>query len=193
VRDALTSGPSRSGRALNLPRGIAPHVLREVGAIKVKPGDVLPDVALPSTRGRPMSPAEFRGKKHVVLYFYPRNGAPFPELSGCTQEACAFRDRMQNIRDLDGVAIGVSRQSVEEQRAFSEENMLNFVLLSDAGGKLGGALGVPEVHAGKDVFWKRVTFVADKHGIIRHVYPDVKVEHHAEEILTALLQLQRRG
>lgn len=168
-------------------------MLRELGAIKVKPGEVMPDISLPSSRGRPMSPAEFRGKKHVVLYFYPRNGAPFPELAGCTQEACNFRDRMQNLRDLDGMVMGVSRQTVEEQRAFSEEHMLNFVLLSDAEGKLGGALGVPEIHAGKDVFWKRVTFVADKHGIIRHVYPDVKVEHHAEEILTALLELQRRG
>lgn len=172
---------------------VAGGVLREVGALKVKSGDVLPDVAIPSSRGRPMSPGEFRGRKHVVLYFYPRNGAPFPELAGCTQEACAFRDRMQNIRDLDGVVIGVSRQSVEEQRAFSEEHMLNFVLLSDADGKLGSALGVPEIHGGKEVFWKRVTFVADRHGIIRHVYPDVRVEHHAEEVLTALLEVQRRG
>lgn len=168
-------------------------MLREAGAIKVKPGDPMPDVALPSSRGRPMSPAEFRGRKHVVLYFYPGSGAAFPELAGCTEEACAFRDRMQNIRDLDGVVIGVSRQSVEAQRAFSEEHMLNFVLLSDTEGKLGGALGVPEVHAGKDVFWKRVTFVADRHGIVRRIYPDVKVGHHAEEVLTALLELQRRG
>jgi peroxiredoxin Q/BCP len=168
-------------------------VLREVGAIHAKPGDILPDIALPSTRGRPMSPAEFRGKKHVVLYFYPRNAAPFPELAGCTPEACGFRDRMQNIRDLDGTVMGVSRQIVEDQRAFSEEQMLNFVLLSDREGKLGKALGVPEVRGDKEVFWKRVTFVADRHGIIRHIYPDVKVEHHAEEILTTLLELQRRG
>ena len=167
-------------------------MLREVGAIKVKPGDPLPDVALPSTRGRPMSPAEFRGKKHVVLYFYPRNNAPFPELAGCTEEACGFRDRMQNIRDLDGAVLGVSRQSVDEQRAFSEEHLLNFPILSDTAGKLGGALGVPEIHAGGHVFAKRVTFLVDKHGIIRHVFPDVHVEHHAEEILTALLDVQRR-
>lgn len=168
-------------------------MLREVGAIKVKPGDVMPDVSLPSSRGRPLSPAEFRGKKHVVLYFFPGNEAPHPELAGCTQEACGFRDRMQNLRDLDGVVIGVSRQTTEEQRAFSEEHMLNFVLLSDADGRLGHALGVPEVHAGKDVYWKRVTFVVDRHGIIRHVYSAVGVEHHAEEVLTALLELQRRG
>lgn len=167
--------------------------LREVGAIKAKSGDPLPDLALPSTRGRPMSPAEYRGKKHVVLYFYPRNAAPFPELAGCTQEACAFRDRMQNLRDLDAVVIGVSRQPVADQQAFSEANHLNFPILSDAEGTLGGALGVPEIRAGKDVFWKRVTFVADRHGIIRRIYADVTPEHHAEEVLTALLQLQRRG
>ncbi len=167
-------------------------VLREVGAITIKPGDPMPDVALPSSRGRPMSPAEFRGKKHVVLYFYPGNNAPHPELAGCTKEACAFRDHMQNVRDLDGVVIGVSRQSVEDQRAFSEEQMLNFVLLSDAEGKLGAALGVPEVHDGKHVFAKRVTFVADRHGIVRHVYPEVHVDSHAEEILAALLEEQRR-
>jgi len=167
-------------------------VLREVGAIKAKVGEPLPDVAIPSSRGRPMSPAEFRGKKHVVLYFYPKNGAPFPELAGCTQEGCAFRDRLQILRDLDAQVIGVSRQTVEEQRAFSEANNLNFPILSDVEGKLGGALGVPEVRAGKQVFWKRVTFVADKHGIIRHVFPEVRVEHHAEEILAALLEVQRR-
>lgn len=167
-------------------------MLREVGAIKAKVGEPLPDVAIPSSRGRPMSPAEFRGKKHVVLYFYPKNGAPFPELAGCTQEGCAFRDRLQILRDLDAQVIGVSRQTVEEQRAFSEANNLNFPILSDVEGKLGGALGVPEVRAGKQVFWKRVTFVADKHGIIRHVFPEVRVEHHAEEILAALLEVQRR-
>ena len=161
--------------------------------IKVKPGDPMPDVALPSSRGRPMSPAEFRGKKHVVLYFYPGNHASHPELAGCTDEACSFRDHAQNVRDLDGVVIGVSRQTVEAQRAFSEEQMLNFVLLSDADGKLGAALGVPEIHAGKQVFAKRVTFVADKHGIVRHVYPEVAVGHHAEEVLTALLDLQRHS
>lgn len=168
-------------------------MLREVGAITAKLGDPLPDVALPSTRGRPMSPAEFRGKKHVVLYFYPRNGSPYPELFGCTVEACAFRDRLQNLRDLDAQVIGVSRQPLEEQLAFGEANRLNFPILSDAEGKLGGALGVPEVRAGKDVFWKRVTFVADKHGLIRKIYPDVLPERHAEEILTALLGLRRRG
>jgi len=168
-------------------------VLREVGAIKAKVGEPLPDVAIPSSRGRPMSPAEFRGKKHVVLYFYPKNGAPFPELAGCTQEACAFRDRLHVLRDLDAQVIGVSRQTVEEQRAFSEANNLNFPILSDVEGKLGGALGVPEVRAGKQVFWKRVTFVADKHGMIRRVYPEVNIERHAEEVLTALLELRRRG
>ena len=168
-------------------------MLREVGAIKVKPGDPMPDVALPSTRGRPMSPAEFRGKKHVVLYFYPGNNAPHPELAGCTAEASAFRDRMQNIRDLDGVVVGVSQQPTELQRAFSEEQMLNFVLLSDTSAKLGTALGVPVILDGTRSFAKRVTFVADRHGIIRHVYPQVVAEHHAEEILTVLLDLQRRG
>jgi len=167
-------------------------VLREVGAIRVKPGDPMPDVALPSTRGRPMSPAEFRGKKHVVLYFYPKNRSPYPELVGCTAEACGFRDRMQNIRDLDGVVLAVSRQPVEEQRAFSEEHLLNFPILSDAEGKLGAALGVPEIHAGHEVFAKRVTFLVDKHGIIRHVFSDVHVDHHAEEVLAALLEVQRR-
>ena len=171
----------------------SPPVLREVGAIKVKPGDPMPDVALPSTRGRAMSPAEFRVKKHVVLYFYPRNDAPYPELAGCTKEACAFRDHLRNIRDLDGIVLGVSRQPVEEQRAFSEEHMLNFPLLSDAQGKLGSALGVPEIRARREVFAKRVTFVADKHGIIRYVFPEVNVERHAEEVLAALLELQRRG
>ena len=168
-------------------------MLREVGAIKVKPGDPMPDVALPSTRGRPMSPAEFRGKKHVVLYFYPGNDVPYAELAGCTAEAGGFRDRMQNIRDLDGVVIGVSRQPTSEQRAFSEEQMLNFVLLSDAEGRLGTALGVPLIRDERQAFAKRVTFLGDRHGIIRHVYPQVNAEHHMEEILAALLELQRRG
>ncbi len=87
----------------------------------------------------------------------------------------------------------MSRQPLEEQLAFGEENHLNFPILSDAEGKLGGALGVPEIRVGKEVFWKRVTFVADKHGLIRRVYPAVVVDHHAEEVLTALLDLRRRA
>ena len=185
-------GPGDIDIALNALEVIPSDVLREVGAIKAKLGDPLPDVALPSTRGRPMSPAEFRGKRHVVLYFYPKDGAPYPELAGCTAEARAFRDRLQNLRDLDAQVIGVSRQPLEEQLAFGETNYLNFPILSDAEGKLGGALGVPEIRAGKDVFWKRVTFIADKHGLIRKIYPEVLAERHAEEVLTALLAVQRR-
>ncbi len=168
-------------------------MLQEIGTIRVKPGDPMPDVSLPSTRGRPMSPAEFRGKKHVLLYFYPGNNAPYPELHGCTAQACSFRDRMQNIRDLDGVVIGVSRQAIDVQRAFSEEQMLNFVLLSDQEGRLGTALGVPLLRDDHQAFAKRVSFLADRHGIIRHIYPQVSAEHHTEEILTALLELQRKG
>ena len=168
-------------------------MIKEVGRITAKTGDAMPDIALPSTRGRPMSPAEFRGDKHVVLYFYPRNDAPFPELAGCTAEACAFRDIMQPLRDLHAVVLGVSRQDLEEQRAFTAEHNLNFPLLSDAEGKLGGALGVPQLRAKKEVYWKRVTFVADKHGILRRIFPAVNVERHAQEILAALVGLQRRG
>ena len=166
-------------------------MLREVGAIKVKVGDPLPDVALPSTRGRPMSPAEFRGKRHVILYFYPGNNASYPELAGCTPEACAFRDIADNIRGMEGQVIGVSRQSPAEQEAFSAANHLNFPLLSDLEGKLGGVLGVPEIRGKDEVFWKRVTFVADRHGMIRFIFPAVNPGRHTPEVLSALVKLQR--
>ena len=167
-------------------------MLREVGAITAKVGDPLPDIALPSTRGRPLSPAEFRGKDHVILFFYPGNGNPHPELAGCTKEACALRDVMSSIRGMKGQVLGVSRQGPEEQMAFAKENSLEFPLLSDAGGRLGGALGVPEIRTGSEVYWKRVTFVADRHGNLKKVFPAVNPERHAEEILAVLVDLNRR-
>jgi len=169
-----------------------PLMLKEVGAITAKVGDVLPDISLPSTRGRPLSPAEFRGKHHVVLYFFPKNDAPYAELAGCTTEAQGFRDVIEPLRAMSAQVLGVSRQTLEELKAFSEAHHLNFPLLSDAEGRLGGALGVPEVHVKKEILWKRVTFLANVHGIIRKIYPQVLPEKHAQEVLTGLLDVARR-
>jgi peroxiredoxin Q/BCP len=167
-------------------------VLKESGAITATVGSPLPDIALPSTRGRPMSPAEFRGDKAVVLYFYPGNGNPHPELAGCTEEARALHAILDPIKSMRGQVLGVSRQRPDEQLAFSEALSLGFPLLSDLEGKLGGALGVPAISAGRATYWKRVTFLADRHGILRRIFREVDVAHHAAQVLEALLDVSRR-
>ncbi len=137
-------------------------------------GQQLPDVEFVTESGERLPAGDLTGQK-TVLYFYPKDDTP-----GCTKEACAFRDRMDDYRGADIRVYGVSLDSPESHRRFCEKYNLNFPLLTDEGGRAAEALGVLRENREKA---NRVTFLLDPYGKIAKVYPEVSPETNADEIL----------
>lgn len=130
-----------------------------------------------------MKLSDLRGKK-VVLYFYPKD-----DTSGCTAEACAFRDNLPKFGKLDAVVLGISKDSLDSHRAFIKKYGLNFTLLSDEGLKAHRLYGTwKEKNMYGKKYWgtERSTFVIDENGIVKKVFRKVKVDGHEKEILEAL-------
>jgi len=151
---------------------------------ELKVGDPAPDFRLPSTEGREIALKEFRGKKNVVLYFYPKDDTP-----GCTKEACSFRDERPKFGKKDAVILGVSFDDLESHKKFAGKYKLPFPLLSDADKKVAEAYGVykeKSMYGRTYMGIERSTFVIDKDGTIAQIYRKVKVDGHSDEILEAL-------
>lgn len=136
-------------------------------------GQRLPDVEFIAENGERLAAGDLSGQK-TVLYFYPKDDTP-----GCTKEACAFRDRMDDYKQADIQVYGVSLDSPESHRQFRKKHSLNFPLLTDESGRASEALGV----LGDRGLANRVTFLLDSEGKIAKVYPDVSPETHADDIL----------
>jgi peroxiredoxin Q/BCP len=136
-------------------------------------GETLPDLKLTTESGEHVGTGELTGQK-TVLYFYPKDDTP-----GCTKEACAFRDRMEDYGEAGIQVYGVSLDSPESHREFREKYDLNFPLLTDEGGRAAETLGV----LGNRGTARRVTFLLDPEGKISKIYPEVTPQTHAEEIL----------
>ncbi len=141
-------------------------------------GDFVPEISLPSSEGRNISLEEFKGKKNVVLYFYPEDDTP-----GCTKEACAFRDDIQLYRMKDGVILGVSTDSIASHMKFKDKYGLPFTLLSDADATVSRLFGAYDGSA-KEA--RRVTFIIGKDGIIKKVFDKVQTAHHSAEVISSL-------
>ena len=137
-------------------------------------GQPLPDLDLKAEDGGHLGTAELKGQK-TVLYFYPKDDTP-----GCTKEACAFRDRMDDYAEAGIRVYGVSLDSPESHREFRAKYNLNFPLLTDENGRASEALGVLRENRRSA---NRVTFLLDPEGTISRVYPEVSPETHADEIL----------
>src|SRR5207247_9539273 len=103
--------------------------LRGGGARGIGVGEPAPDVALPDRSGRTVRLGDYRGKKAVVLYCYPKDDTP-----GCTKEACSFRDQYQDFQDAGAEVIGVSSDAAASHEKFAARYHLPFVLLADASG-----------------------------------------------------------
>ena len=149
----------------------------------VKEGDKAPAFTLQADDGREMSLKDYQGQK-VVLYFYPKDDTP-----GCTREASEFRDTIKELENENAVIVGVSKDSVESHKKFKEKYGLPFTLLSDPEAKI---LRLYKVWKKKSLYGRemmgteRTTFLIDEKGIVKKVYPKVKVEGHAEICLIDL-------
>jgi peroxiredoxin Q/BCP len=142
-----------------------------------------PELALEDQNRKRVALADFRGRKNVVLYFYPKDDTP-----GCTRESCAFRDQFEDFRDAGAEVIGVSSDSPESHARFAEKHGLPFTLLSDPGGKARAAFGVP---ATLGLLPGRVTYVIDKEGVIRHAFnSQLNPTQHVAEALAVLASLR---
>jgi peroxiredoxin Q/BCP len=149
---------------------------------ELKVGDKAPDFSLMDEHGRPVNLKDFLGRKPVVLYFYPKDFT-----SGCTAEACSFRDDYKAYEERGAVVIGVSLDSVESHKRFSEKYNLPFLILSDNRKDVAKAYGVLGIGG---FLAKRVTFIINKEGTIAAVFSKVDVKQHSQEVLKALDELK---
>ena len=149
----------------------------------LKPKDKAPDFKLTADNGETVSLKDFKGKK-VVLYFYPKDMT-----SGCTAEACDFRDNIKKIEKKDAVIIGVSADDTKSHVKFKEKYKLPFTLLSDPTHKMLKDYGVwqeKSMYGKKYMGIVRTTFIIDEKGKIEKVFDKVKVDGHVEDILKNL-------
>lgn len=149
----------------------------------LKVGTKTPAFTLPAQDGKTYSLKDFKGKK-IVLYFYPKDNT-----SGCTREACDFRDNLSAFKKKGAVVIGMSSDSASSHKKFSEKHELTFTLLSDEDKAILTAYGVwkeKSMYGRKYMGIERTTVVIDEKGIVTHIYPKVKVTGHIDEILSVL-------
>ena len=149
---------------------------------EIKEGNKAPDFTALDQNGRKVKLSSFKGKKNIVLYFYPKDMTP-----GCTTQACDFRDQLKKFKNT--VILGVSIDSQERHQKFIEKYDLPFTLLADTDKKVVQKYGVWQE---KKLYGKpfmgvvRTTFLIDKTGTVKKIFPKVKVKTHIEEVLKEL-------
>jgi peroxiredoxin Q/BCP len=148
----------------------------------LKIGDKAPEFTLINDRGLPVSLKDYFEKKVVVLYFYPRDFT-----SGCTKEACSFRDEYRAYENSGAVVIGVSLDSQESHKKFSEKYSLPFSLLSDNQKEVAAKYGVLGVGYKAT---KRVTFIIDTKGKIVWIFLKVDVKKHSKDVLEVIAKIK---
>ena len=151
----------------------------------LKEGNKAPDFTAVDQNGSKTKLSSFRGKKNVVLYFYPKDMTP-----GCTTEACDFRDSYKKFKGAE--IFGVSIDSTERHQKFIAKYDLPFSLISDADHKVVNKFKVwqeKNLYGKKYMGIVRSTFIIDKTGVIRKIFPKVRVKGHTEEVLAALKEL----
>jgi thioredoxin-dependent peroxiredoxin len=146
-------------------------------------GDQAPDFTLKNDAGEDVTLSSLRGKP-VILYWYPRDDTP-----GCTVEACSFRDAYGEFQRAGAVVLGVSTDDIKSHEKFKTKYSLPFTLLSDPEHQVAEQYGVwgLKTFMGKEYMGvSRVTYLIDENGVIKQIWPKVKPEGHADEILAAL-------
>ena len=146
-------------------------------------GDPAPQFSLPASTGDTISLKDLEGKK-VVLYFYPKDDTP-----GCTKEACSFRDADSELQSAGVVVLGVSADNLQSHEKFVNKYNLSFPLLADEDKTVAtayGAWGEKKRFGRTYMGLNRMTFLIDEQGKLQKIWPAVKAEGHAQEVLAAL-------
>ncbi len=146
-------------------------------------GQPAPDFTLTDQHGKKVTLAKLKGSP-VVIYFYPKDDTP-----GCTKEACGFRDSFADYRKAGAVILGISPDTSESHAKFAKKFELPFTLLADPEHKVCDAYGVwkeKNMYGRKYMGVERTTFVIDPKGVVRKVFPKVKVNGHPSAVLEAI-------
>ena len=146
-------------------------------------GKKAPAFSLFNQDGNKISLKDISGKK-IVLYFYPKD-----DTSGCTKEACSFRDAFPKFKKSDAIILGVSPDSVKSHKKFAKKYDLNFDLLADEDKKVVQLYNVwkeKSMYGKKYMGVERTTFIIDEKGKIKKIFSKVKVDGHEKEVLEAL-------
>lgn len=154
-----------------------------IPTLALKEGDIAPDFTGPTHGGGKISLSDFRGRP-VILYFYPKDNTP-----GCTKEACCFRDQWAAFQRRGAIVLGVSIDSAKSHAKFAEKFKLPFPLIADEDREIVEAYGVwgQKSFMGRRYLGTyRVTFLIGPDGRIRKIWPKVKPDEHATEVLEAL-------
>ena len=149
----------------------------------LKEGDKAPAFSLSDSNGKKVSLKDYLGQK-VILYFYPKDNT-----SGCTKEACDFRDAFPNFKKTNTVVLGVSADSEKSHEGFASKYNLPFTLLSDSEKEVIQKYYVwkeKSLYGKKYMGIERTTFIIDEKGKIQKIFPKVKVEGHIEEVLEVI-------
>jgi thioredoxin-dependent peroxiredoxin len=150
--------------------------------MSLKIGDKAPDFTLPTDGNGTIALKAQRGKT-VIVYFYPKD-----DTSGCTTEACGFRDAMPDFSKANATIIGISRDSVRAHDKFKQKYALTFTLASDESGEVCEKYGVwvqKSMYGRKYMGIERTTVLVDGKGVIRGLWPKVKIGGHVAEVLAA--------
>jgi peroxiredoxin Q/BCP len=139
-------------------------------------GDTIPNFSAIDTNGNTFESETVIGKKPVVIYFYPKDNTRV-----CTEQACSFRDQYEDFKALNAEVIGISSDSAKSHQKFAHQYQLPFILLSDSDKKLRRLFGVPNDLLG--LIPGRVTYVADKNGIIQLAFNSMSGKIHIEKAL----------
>ena len=150
-------------------------------------GEPAPSFSLPDASMEMVHLSSYRGKKNVVLYFYPKDGTP-----ACTMQAIGFSDRDDELSRMDTVVLGVSPDDVLSHQAFRDEHGLTISLLADTEVevcKLYDVIREKVVDGHPKSYLLRSTFVIDKKGVVRHILQDVNPRAHVNEVLKIVRNL----
>jgi peroxiredoxin Q/BCP len=146
-------------------------------------GKPAPAFTMPTGDGQTISLSDFRGKR-VLLYFYPKDSTP-----GCTAQACALRDGMEDLANANTVVIGVSKDSVASHQKFKAKYDLNFLLASDENTGVSekyGVWGEKSLYGRKFMGIVRSTFLIDEEGVVRGEWRKVSVPTHYDDVRKAI-------
>ncbi|MFT5963670.1 MAG: peroxiredoxin Q/BCP [Flavobacterium sp.] len=150
--------------------------------MELKVGDKIPNFLAKDTSGNDFDIKNLVGKKPLVIYFYPKDNTP-----GCTAQACSFRDQYEDFKDLGAEVIGISGDTIDSHQKFAKQYKLPFILLSDDNKKIRRLFGVPSNMFG--MLPGRVTYVADRNGVIKMIFDSMMATKHIPKALEAIKKL----